>query len=121
MAIYIFATIIMKHGRVKDALKLISAVERNTETSQPGANTYLLHRTLDAETKKITRTLFIYEVYRDEAALTAHLNSKAWKAMQKNWANCFEGSYENPTFFNGERLAGFTRPGAIPVARATKR
>jgi quinol monooxygenase YgiN len=120
MAIYIFATIVMKRGREKGGLKLIRAVERGTEASQPGANTYLLHRTLDKKTNKVTRKLFIYEVYRDKPALDAHLASKGWKAMKEHWKTYFEGSYKYPRYFNAVRLAGFTRPGAIPVARSRK-
>ena len=121
MAIYIFATIVMKRRREQAALKLVRALKRDTEANQRGALTYLVHRTLDKKTRKQSRTLYFYEVYRNKAALDAHIASKAWKAMEQNWPECFEGSYKHPRFFNATRLAGFTRPGAIPVARPRKR
>ena len=121
MGIIIFATIIMKRGREQGALRLVRALKRDAEANQPGTRTYLVHRTLDRKTNKATRTLYFYEVYRNKAALNAHLTSDSWKAVEKHWPTYFEGSPKKPVFFNAERIAGFTRPGAIPVARRRKR
>ena len=45
----------------------------------------------------------------DEAALEAHLNSSAWKALAKGWSQCFEGSVQNITLTTLTRLGSFVK------------
>lgn len=117
MSLITIATFTMKRGREKGALKLIAAVKREARAKQPGTLTYLVHRKLDQATGKPTRELWFYEVYRSKAALDKHLASASWQAVQAHWTTFFEGSATKIEFFGLERIAAFTRSGAIPLAR----
>ena len=54
-----------------------------------------------------TRTFLFYECYRDDDALTAHLQSSSWKALVKAWPKCFEGSATEIAVTKARRLGGF--------------
>lgn len=102
-------------GKVDGALKLVSRVKEEAEKGQPGTLVYLVHRKLDAHGKP-GRHLVFYEEYADQAALDRHLASPSWKALVRQWDTYFEGT--KPSFYALDRIAAFTRPGALPVVPA---
>jgi quinol monooxygenase YgiN len=118
MSITSIATFEMRRGREAGALRLIAAVKRQAEREQPGTLVYLVHRVISKQTGKPTRRLYFYERYRNKAALTAHLQSKSWNNVEKEWTRYFVGrSWASIKFFGVKPIAGFARRGAIPVAK----
>ena len=104
--ITLVARFTMKPGKVSGALKLVAAVKAEADASQPGTLFYLVHRTLDAA-KKPTRELLFYECYRDQAALDAHLASRSWQALTRQWRTYFEKTPKDVEVTAVERIAGF--------------
>jgi quinol monooxygenase YgiN len=121
MIVTTIATFEMRKGREAGALRLIAAVKRQAEREQPGTLVYLVHRVLDRQNRP-TRQLYFYERYRNMAALDAHLNSRSWKNIEKEWTRYFSGpSSASIRFFGVKRIGAFARPGAIPAAKARPR
>lgn len=104
--ITLVAQFTMKPGAVRRAMALVGAVREESERDQPGTLFYLVHRTLN-DRQRETRTLFFYECYRDDAALKAHLRSRSWKALVKEWSDCFEGSVAEIAVTKLRRIGGF--------------
>lgn len=114
--IVLTARFTMRAGKVREALDLVRAVKEQAESDQPGTLVYLVHRILTEEGRP-GRTLLFYEEYRDQRALDAHLSSSSWKAVEKTWSTCFEGTSSSAIESTMlKRIAAFERAGAIPVA-----
>ena len=106
----------MREGCEEGALALIATAKEQAEAHQPGTLVYLVHRILDADGNP-GRTLFFYEGYEDAEALTTHLDSSSWKAIEEKWTEYFEGpSWHSITSQKLDRIAAFARPGVIPIA-----
>jgi quinol monooxygenase YgiN len=106
--------LVMRRGREAGALKLIAAVRKEAQATQPGTLVYLVHRVLDG---KGDRTLCFYERYRNQAALNIHMQSASWKAVVTQWQQYFEGaSPKDIEILSVKRIAAFARKGAMPLA-----
>lgn len=112
--IVLTARFTMRPGKVREALDLVKTVKEQAEREQPGTLVYLVHRVLTGKGRP-GRTLLFYEEYRDQQALDAHLNSSSWKAIEKKWSTCFEGTSSSAIESSMlKRIAAFERAGAIP-------
>lgn len=115
MPITSIATFTMRRGREAAALRLIAAVKREAERTQPGTLVYLAHRVLGKDGKP-GRQLYFYERYRNDRALHLHLASGSWQQVLAEWPRYFEGTpARGIKFFGVARVAAFARPGAIPA------
>jgi len=121
MPITSIAHFTMRAGKVPAALRLVAAVKREAERTQPGTLVYMVHRVLDKKNRP-TLELYFYERYRNLNALNAHLASKSWENLLEQWGSCFKGTPKSGIkFFGVDRISAFARPGAIPAARPRSR
>ena len=83
--IALHATLQAKPGR-RDALVDALDAIRVESAREPGTFVFTVHTVRDDD-----RTVFCYEVYRDEAAQTAHREGTALQAMMSAFADLVEG------------------------------
>ena len=115
----------MKPGKEVEALKALKKLAAEVKKNEPGTLFYLVH-TVDMKgfnqpTPSPTVVSF-YEVYKDAAALNAHVTGafSTFKAKHKDLFLTMrvylpDGTFVEDLYTSGnsvKRLAGFVRPGA---------
>lgn len=112
----------MKPGSEHDAMKALKKLAADVKKNEPGTLFYLVHvpdlKGFNQPTPSSTAVSF-YEVYKDTAALTAHVNGafSAFKAKHKHLFLTMriyqpDGSFVEDLYVTGyslKRLAGFVR------------
>ncbi len=101
----ILARFKVQPGKEAEAEKAISEMAAAVEANEPGALTYIMHRS-QQDPSEIT----VFEIYADDEALSAHGQTPHMGQFRSNFAPLFDaGSLKIERL---ERIAGFVRQGA---------
>jgi len=85
--IVLAATMRAKAGKEEEFVAVMSGLVKAVRANEPGALDYTLHRS-----KKDARTFLVYEKYRDQAAMTAHMTSAHFQEASKKLKELVEGA-----------------------------
>ena len=76
-----------KAGKEEELAAVMSGLVKAVRAAEPGALAYTLHRSL-----KDPRAFLVYEKYRDQAALNAHLTSAHFQEASRKLKDLVDGA-----------------------------
>ena len=101
----ILARFKIQPGKEAEAEKALNEMAAAVETNEPGALTYIFHRS-----QKDASEITVFEVYADAEAFDAHGQSPHMGQFRAAFASLFDPA--SVKIERLERLAGFLRPPA---------
>ncbi len=101
--ITILARLKIQPGKEAEAEKAIGEMVAAVEANEPGALTYIMHRS-----QKDPGEITVFEVYADAEAFNAHGQTSHMAQFRSNFASLFDPA--SVKIERLERFAGFVRP-----------
>ena len=92
----------IKEGKEEEALERLRKMADSVQAQEPGALAYLFHRSQEKPSEVV-----LFEIYADDAALQAHMQTPHMDELRTNLSEFFEVSQMKAERL--ERIAGFAR------------